>query len=104
MTRTYSHACAVCGGRWLDTGTSDEHILCPICLWNNGRSNLMPAADALADAETLRLAWRDILSWSDPRIFDATYGMEWPGGQPAGAAAVSARAIFRAVPGLRGDR
>lgn len=78
-----------------------------------GEGNMTPSeqarADAMADAETLRLACRDLLGWSlYPRTLDAGYAIDWPQGDLATLAYhhafLSARAAFCAVPGLRGDR
>lgn len=64
-------------------------------------------ADAMADAETLRLAWRDLCGWpKDPCIFEGWLksGSGWDRQFARATARQSAHAAFRAVPGLRGDR
>jgi len=73
---------------------------CPVCLGAGRISDRMPVADALADAETLRVVgmnagplptvrWLYVLSWTLPQFPD------WKTAHHA------ARAAFRAVPGLR---
>lgn len=111
-TSDQTRACAACGGsgmiwQWCDKSrTRDERVVCPVCLWrNNGRiSDRMPAADAMADAETLRLHGMP----GDIREYGATaalllYTTEMVDAAPH-YARLEARAAFRAVPGLRGDR
>ena len=105
------HECAACGGTGEASeyrpacsneahgegcGCGDAPLPCPVCLGAGRISDRMPVADAMADAETLRL----VATTLDPALVD--WLDTWVG-DPDGANA-AARAAFRAVPALRGDR
>lgn len=83
---------------------------CPVCRGAGRISDRMPAADAVADAETLRLALK-ITKSGNPDCYVkggfAVAALVHPGVVHQLDAAVpyaieAARAAFRAVPGLRG--
>lgn len=124
-----SHACDACGGSGMSTAIGVWcPVACPVCLGAGSFPDRMPARDALADAETLRRAhdseagnsescWcvgpsgerhlpccdlLDAMAWASiSRIQRSVHGPEsdmWHG-----AIEESARAAFRAVPGLRGE-
>lgn len=87
---------------------------CPVCRGAGRISDRMPAADALADAETLRLLWHERAEgFNLPdrfRVEHQTVALFWQAGslghyiphECADSARDAARAAFRAVPGLRG--
>jgi hypothetical protein len=88
--------------------------LCPVCLGSGRISDRMPVADALADAETLRALMIDA-EHASGRLSDVKLAQEagndaeaWSAYERDALAYVyasnAARAAFRAVPGLRGDR
>jgi hypothetical protein len=96
----------------------EEGELCPVCQGSGRISDVMPAADAMADAETVRLAAKrrpglrsDVrhASYYGARVLDYTcdrddIGDVDPADVAAGYAQTAARAAFRAIPGLRGNR
>lgn len=99
------------GCQWCDVGR------CPICLGAGSFPDRMPARDALADAETLRLYCLLVVSPETPYDLDALVVADLvldchmsgllndsPGRREWGHihAQDAARAAFRAVPGLRG--
>lgn len=79
-------------------------VACPVCLGAGSISDVMPAADAVADAETLT-PWLfkpddPIYRCSVAAIEGIEYADEFWAGENAERAA---HAAFRAVPGLRGQ-
>jgi len=98
--------CRACGGDGRDIRHSAIPSLstfrpCPVCLGSGRVSDVIPAQDAVADAEILWWEidhhWRGIISDRIGRALIQT----WP--SSAGKyARQAARAAFRAVPGLRG--
>lgn len=107
MDTSKSHPCAACDGYGqeilvagsFDGVVPDVSVTCLVCLGAGRISDSMPASDAVADAETLRL--------NDARydwIGHAHYALE--SGQIITArqmATEDAHEVFRAVPGLRDD-
>lgn len=116
MSESKRRACLACGGTCgLSPFTEDGFYCpdnpngCPACDGRGWQSDQMPASDAIADAETLRLArtlapyqtWLALQAAAfcgrSPVLFmDPTSEHAWEIGRDA------ARAAFRAVPGLRG--
>lgn len=125
-----THECSACDGTGCELCCFDhDHCgntsrfadccrICPVCLGSGVISDAMPVSDALADAETLRLEAE--VRWYAPRqryegigartarwIDDAAdIGRRLRAGNDttwiaAMDALFSARAAFRAVPGLR---
>ena len=120
-----SHACDACGGSGLgnDHAVSDgrccplgsECIDCLSCFGAGRISDVMPASDALADAETMVMVLRDMNARGAIGVLDclSALGTAAANGRYAAAEASTwasasyrahdaARAAFRAVPGLRG--
>ena len=114
-------ACMACGGiGWVQAPDiirdTDGHVysqaLCPVCAGKRRISDRMPAADALADAETLRRVWtrrvraRTLVGRAAERGLDVVRMRPWLGDEAVSLAGrfatEAARAAFRAVPGLRG--
>jgi hypothetical protein len=114
-----AHACAACGGSGREETCGDprcpscfELDACPVCLGVGSIPDQAPVADALADAETLRLGW-----WGNPEapfvhepFCAADHGaqaatkiaMGWDDeASIVWHAKAAARAAFRAVPALR---
>ena len=111
MSQAYSemsreHACGACGGQCRDErhetpcetpqcpACRDECVPCPVCFGAGRISDRMPVADALADAETLRI--------------NTSYQFDLPervsfGKPPSFRASVLAKLALAAVPGLRGE-
>jgi hypothetical protein len=115
--------CRACGGTgepvcsWCSEGihyttnfgcTDSAHwpeTACPVCLGSGRVEDRIPASDAVADAETLRLV-------ADGKVATLLRGAENGRRSVAieyayhgqGVAKGAARAAFRAVPGLRGDK
>ena len=135
MSAPASHPCAACGGTKVQPGNPFNGALdvagvhgprggwwrdCSVCAGAGRLPDRMPAADALADAETLRRISDDIggpdwsldhslpqsvwakLSWKfDNAMYMASEGHD---SLAKGWTYDLARAAFRAVPGLRGDK
>ena len=122
-----SHECAACGGSGKKATVGLPRLsqdwrdrVCPVCLGSGRVSDVIPARDAVADAETLHLASDDgrllpglhlariAAEWAEHwiRTTDRTgYRPPKPIGHSDKAyssAARAARAAFRACPGLRG--
>jgi hypothetical protein len=114
-----SHPCDACGDllRVLlggDYRNPDPH--CPVCQGSGRISDVMPAADAVADAAQLLTVWRGHFRgarFHKTGIYKAqeagtsaesamVYGGGWC--NAADMARKAARAALGAVPGLRGDR
>lgn len=91
-------------------GCGDAPFPCPVCLGEGRFPDRMPVADAMADAETLRLALieHDRLSHGlgmtdcEWVVRDSYARLRNPDGVARCEVAIEARAAFRAVPGLRG--
>lgn len=127
-----SHACDACGGNGYHvghefcTGWREAEHRCPVCRGAGRISDRMPAADALADAETLRLyvavkqrAEAATINMGEPApwtamLYDlnalfcrglspAHYGLSYALEQDYFMGKARASAAFRAVPGLRGE-
>jgi len=108
------HECSACGGTgkkpaWC--GIEPAVPQCRVCLGSGRISDRMPAADAMADAETLRPLSVDS-DHTQLHVADAKLAQEygndaaaWMAHESADLAAtyatVAARAALRAVPGLR---
>lgn len=89
-----THKCDACGGT--GGGTYDaRNPPCPVCLGSGTISDRMPVADAVADAETLRA--NNYLDGVSSDCLRAPMSTLWSYIDARG----SARAAFRAVPGLR---
>lgn len=102
--RSAGHACDACDGTgWAVRGcVYDRTNACPVCLGEGRISDQMPARDALADAETLRLNQRTgragYETWAA-----GSWGLHFQQNGWLGAVELAAHAAFRAVPGLRGE-
>ena len=111
-----AHKCAACGGsgrKFLPPkeGSTHQpngrHIKCPTCLGSGRISDRMPVADAMADAETLRVHTARLLggghAWAALQHGVIAERRAWQGktAEAASFAREAARAAFRAVPGLR---
>lgn len=115
----FAYLCGGCsgGGRYWDIRHSCARVACPVCRGAGRFPDRMPARDAVADAETLRMVCGLIPagifgigtaaamlrepytnSWDGPELRDALEYLA-----PA-QARLNARAAFRAVPGLRGGK
>lgn len=100
ILETQTHECAACGGSGSEWDGDIDYV-CPVCLGAGRISDKMSVRDAVADAETL-----------GTEIAEASYLVRTLGllhkrtGELAAVlyARGAARAAFRAVPGLRGDR
>jgi hypothetical protein len=123
-----SHPCDACGGsgyRETDVetfgtphwGGTAYYPPCPVCQGSGRISDVIPAADAKADAETLRLFMLDGRHFCDLGTCEGYYlgYMDLGAGvklylrrgwwkRAVAAAPHAALAAFKAVPGLRGDR
>lgn len=97
------HECSACDGvskiEEPNTLGLDTWHRCEVCLGASRISDRMPVSDALADAETLR---REL--GPSVQIGNRYLGLLDDPRQSGKVARVVARAAFRAVPGLRGDR
>jgi hypothetical protein len=115
-----SHPCDACGGigyRETDVetfgtphwGGTAYYPPCPVCQGSGRISDRMPVADAMADAETLRLEWErqslGVIHHTDATrpVMTGALGDELLSA-PLDWDRYAARAAFHAVPGLRGDR
>lgn len=97
------HTCSACGGRGVkELGYPNlRPPLCRVCLGSGRISDSTPIADAIADAETLRLFYRGLASILTPsEIEHIRSGDMWAVNHTSRAA----RAAFLVVPALRGDR
>lgn len=107
--------CRICGGSglnedWRGGDLVESWELCAACGGDGQFPARVPASDAMADAETLRLAWVDRARrlYGVPEsfivVFHTTAHM-WRNAEILecyNSARYAARAAFRAVPGLRG--
>lgn len=111
MSESKQHKCDACGG----TGDELEPFnglpyACDVCLGAGTISDVMPARDAVADAETLRASIPAAVfppkTGNDFRTANLlTFVPEWDRDYSQIVSFVAredARAAFRAVPGLRG--
>ena len=122
MSALKTHPCDACGGIGEQYDTADVLVwTCPVCLGAGRISDVTPASDAMADAETLRRfadhVWSECETYADaasglPLLLDVARGRK-QGGRLGyyqrkgrlGAVKVlisdATHAAFRAVPGLR---
>jgi hypothetical protein len=113
MTTCDKHNCCLCEQSFDDVRLNGA--TCPVCLGSGRISDRTPAADAIADAETLRFVAAETCG-GDPypllteqakvaevcALGEYGYaGNNWHN-EAAYWALYAARAAFRAVPGLRG--
>ena len=117
------HKCGACGGlgridkphRIGGSSFYDGYatlVFCPVCLGSGRISDRMPAADAMADAETLlNLSYTEPKDWA-AEAWNTGGFIRWYLDRENGicepeylavVAESAARAAFRAVPGLRGE-
>jgi hypothetical protein len=105
---TVQWACFCNGGNYAERGNR-----CPVCQGAGRISDVMPAKDALADAETLRGFWHELARETGVEarfhLTQQTTARLWQNGmfghylpwECADSASSAARAAFRAVPGLK---
>jgi hypothetical protein len=110
-----THACDACGGSEVMLLPCDPNCACggeayfdcPVCLGAGSFPDQMPVADAVADAETLRVLLPHRLMLTDLPYLHVRCSADIPAWEDAENTACewsrsAARAAFRAVPGLRG--
>lgn len=116
MSAPATHPCDACGGRGVTVGRPpvladgtivaiSHPIVCPVCLGAGHFSDMMPARDAVADAETLRLLTYNDFSGPVQDLNHCLTQIFFARGRGThrACAMAAARAAFRAVPGLRED-
>lgn len=110
----FAYLCSGCsgGGRYWDVRHSCVRIACPVCLGAGRFPDRMPAADAVADAETLILELRRIFPstrwfemWGEDglhlRVATMLGEIEGGGSHVRWTASLAARQAFRVAPMLR---